>query len=133
MTVTVSAEDIKKVKAEGLLHNKGTDNFSARVLTTNGKVNASQLQCISEAAALYGNGNVVMTTRLTLEVQGIHFDRINDFQNYISKEGLKTGGTGAKVRPIVSCKGTTCQYGLLDTFAITEEIRSEERRVGKEC
>ena len=80
MTVTVSPEDIKKVKAEGLLHNKGTDNFSARVLTTNGKVNASQLQCISEAAALYGNGNVVMTTRLTLEVQGIHFDRIMTFR-----------------------------------------------------
>ena len=25
----------------------------------------------------------------------------------------ETGGTGAKVRPVVSCKGTTCQYGLL--------------------
>lgn len=36
--------------------------------------------------------------------------------------GLETGGTGSKVRPVVSCKGTTCQYGLIDTFAISEEI-----------
>ena len=33
-----------------------------------------------------------------------------------------TGGTGAKVRPVVSCKGTTCQYGLLDSYALSEEI-----------
>ena len=26
------------------------------------------------------------------------------------------------MRPVVSCKGTTCQYGLLDSFAISEEI-----------
>ena len=36
--------------------------------------------------------------------------------------GLETGGTGSKVRPVVSCKGTTCQYGLIDTFALSEEI-----------
>ena len=28
--------------------------------------------------------------------------------------GLETGGTGSKVRPVVSCKGTTCQYGLIE-------------------
>ena len=28
----------------------------------------------------------------------------------------------SKVRPVVSCKGTTCQYGLIDTFALSEEI-----------
>lgn len=33
-----------------------------------------------------------------------------------------TGGTGAKVRPVVSCKGTTCQYGLIDTFALSKKI-----------
>ncbi|MCI8679838.1 MAG: (4Fe-4S)-binding protein, partial [Oscillospiraceae bacterium] len=33
-----------------------------------------------------------------------------------------TGGTGSLVRPVVACKGTTCQYGLLDSFALSEEI-----------
>lgn len=121
-TLTVSAENEKRVKAMGFLSNKGTDNFSARIITVNGKINASQMECIANAARLYGNGVVTFTTRLTVEVQGIPYEKIGEFQEYIGKEGLVTGGTGSKVRPVVSCKGTTCQYGLIDTFALSEEI-----------
>ncbi|WP_313134962.1 4Fe-4S dicluster domain-containing protein [Anaerocolumna sp.] len=121
-TLTINAEDEKRVKSLGFLNNKGTDNFSGRVITVNGKITANQLKCLSDAANLYGNGIVTMTTRLTIECQGIPYDKIEDFRKYIAKEGLITGGTGAKVRPIVSCKGTTCKYGLIDTFALSEEI-----------
>lgn len=121
-TLTVSSEDEKRVKALGFLSNKGTDNFSGRVITVNGKITAAQLKCIAKAAEIYGNGVVTMTTRLTIECQGIPYDKIEDFRSYIAKEGLSTGGTGSKVRPVVSCKGTTCQYGLIDTFALSEEI-----------
>lgn len=120
--VTVSKEDIKRVKALGFLHNRGTNNFSGRVITVNGKITAAQNKCIAEAAELYGNGIITMTTRLTLECQGIPYDKIEDFRAYIKKENLVTGGTGSKVRPVVSCKGTTCQYGLIDTFELSEEI-----------
>ena len=120
--LTVSAADEKRVKALGFLRNKGTDNFSGRIITVNGKITAAQNKCISEAAELFGNGIVTFTSRLTVEVQGIPYDKIEDFRAYIAKEGLVTGGTGSKVRPVVSCKGTTCQYGLIDTFGISEEI-----------
>ena len=103
-SLTISPEEEKRVKGLGFLNNKGTDNFSARVLTVNGKITAAQHRCIAEAAELFGNGNITFTTRLSIEVQGIPFDKIDDFRNYIAKEGLKTGGTGAKIRPIVSCK-----------------------------
>lgn len=121
-TLTISTEDEKRVKALGFLSNKGTDNFSARIITVNGKITSSQNKCISEAAEIFGSGIVTFTTRLTVEVQGIPYNKIDDFRAYLSKEGLITGGTGAKVRPIVSCKGTTCQYGLIDTFGLSEEI-----------
>ena len=48
--MAVSAADIKRVKAMGFLNNKGTDNFSARIITVNGRITAEQSQCISEAA-----------------------------------------------------------------------------------
>ena len=35
---------------------------------------------------------------------------------------METGGTGSKVRPVVACKGTTCQYGLLDSYRLSETI-----------
>ncbi|MDU1201559.1 MAG: (4Fe-4S)-binding protein [Clostridiales bacterium] len=121
-SLTISPEEEKRVKGLGFLNNKGTDNFSARVLTVNGKITAAQHRCIAEAAELFGNGNITFTTRLSIEVQGIPFDKIDDFRNYIAKEGLKTGGTGSKIRPIVSCKATTCKFGRLDSFAISEEM-----------
>lgn len=121
-TLTISAEDEKRVKAMGFLSNKGTDNFSGRIITVNGKITAAQQKCIGEAAEKFGNGIVTFTTRLTIEVQGIPYDKIEDFRAYIAKEGLVTGGTGSLVRPVVACKGTTCQYGLLDSFGLSEEI-----------
>ena len=35
-SLTISEEDEKRVKALGFLNNKGTDNFSARIITVNG-------------------------------------------------------------------------------------------------
>lgn len=120
--LTISPEEVKRVKGLGFLNNKGTDNFSGRIITVNGKITAKQQQIIAEAAEKFGNGNITFTTRLTIEVQGIPFDKIEDFRAYIAQAGLITGGTGSVVRPVVSCKGTTCQYGQIDTFALSEEI-----------
>lgn len=122
MPCTINPLEVKRVKALGFLNNKGTDLFNGRIITRNGKVTAEQTAVIAEAAKKFGNGDVEFTTRLTVEVRGIHFDDIEAFREFIAQAGLETGGTGSVVRPVVSCKGTTCQYGLYDTFALTEEI-----------
>lgn len=122
MACTISPLEVKRVKALGFLNNKGTDLFNGRIITRNGKITAEQTAVIAEAAKKFGNGDVEFTTRLTVEVRGIHFDDIEAFREFIAPAGLETGGTGSLVRPVVSCKGTTCQYGLYDTFALTEEI-----------
>lgn len=119
----VPAADIKRVKALGFLHNKNVPGlFQGRVITRNGKVTARELAKVAKAAERFGAGEVTFTSRLTMEVQGVPYDQIEDFRAYLAEEGLETGGTGAKVRPVVSCKGTTCQYGLIDTFALSEKI-----------
>ena len=122
MACTISADEIKRVKALGFLNNKGTDLFNGRVITVNGKITAALAKVIAEAAEKFGNGDVVFSTRLTVEVRGIHFNDIEAFREYVAQAGLQTGGTGSVVRPVVSCKGTTCQYGLYDTFALSEKI-----------
>ena len=77
---------------------------------------------ITEAARKFGSGEVTMTTRLTMEIQKIPYENVEDFLAFLKDAGMETGGTGSKVRPVVSCKGTTCQYGLIDTFELSEEI-----------
>lgn len=119
----VSKEEETRVKALGFLKDKRTpDKFNGRVITRNGKITSEEAKAIAEAAQLYGSGEVTMTSRLTMEIQGVPFENIEPLREYLLQAGLETGGTGSKVRPVVSCKGTTCQYGLIDTFGLSEEI-----------
>ena len=118
----LSADEIKRVKGLGFLQQKGTRKFNGRVITRNGLISAAETRALAEAAERFGSGRVAMTTRLTVEVQGIPYENIEPFRAYLAQAGLETGGTGSKVRPVVSCKGTTCQYGLCDTFALSEKL-----------
>ena len=122
MACTISKEELKRVKGLGFLNNKGTDCFNGRVITRNGKITSKEMIHIANAAEKFGNGEVVFTTRLTVEIRGVHFDNIEPMREFLAQEGLSTGGTGAKVRPVVACKGTTCQFGQIDTFALSEKI-----------
>ena len=63
MACTISADEIKRVKALGFLNNKGTDLFNGRVITVNGKITAEQTKVVAEAAEKYGNGEIEFTTR----------------------------------------------------------------------
>lgn len=125
MTANITAEQVKQLKGDGFLRNKATDRFSARVITVNGRVTSEQTAKLAEAAARYGEGIVSLTSRLTFEIPGIQVDDIPEFKKFIAEAGLTTGGTGNKVRPIVSCKGTICHFGLIDTFSISERIHHE--------
>ena len=117
------AEEIKRVKGLGCLQDKRYDDvFNVRVITRNGKLTSEEQMKVAEAASKFGSGEVTMTTRLTLEIQGVAYDSLDECFEFLAQAGLETGGTGSKVRPVVSCKGTTCQYGLIDTFALSEKL-----------
>lgn len=129
---TVPAEEVTRVKGLGFLRDKTTpDCFNARVITRNGKITSEETVHIAEAAKKFGSGEVAMTTRQTIEIQRIPYENIAPLCEFLAEKGLETGGTGPKVRPVVSCKGTTCVFGLIDTFAISEEIHNRFYCVSK--
>ena len=117
------AAEIKRLKGLGCLQDKRYDDvFNIRVITRNGKLTAAEQKVVAEASERFGSGEVTMTTRLTLEIQGVKYDDIEACIAFLQDHGLDAGGTGSKVRPVVSCKGTTCQYGLIDTFDLSEKL-----------
>ena len=119
----LSPEEIKRVKGLGCLQDKRyPDVFNVRVITRNGRITVDEHRAIAEAAERFGSSAVAMTSRLTIEIQGVKYDNIDALIAFLKENGLETGGTGSLVRPVVSCKGTTCQYGLLDTFGLSEKI-----------
>lgn len=122
-TQQLTPEQIAEVKALGCLRDKRYDDiFNVRVITRNGKITAAEQKSIAEAAELFGSSEVAMTSRMTIEIQGVSYENIPKLINFLKERGLETGGTGAKVRPVVSCKGTTCQFGLIDTFSLSQKI-----------
>lgn len=122
LTTMLTSEQITSVKARGFLRNRGTECFSGRIVTVAGLFTPTELHAIAECAEKFGNGKVIFTARLAAEVVGIPFDKIPDAEAFMAEHGLYFGGTGAKVRPVTACKGTTCVYGNIDTQEIAKII-----------
>ena len=121
----LTERDIARVKGMGFLRNRGTDTFSARIVTKNGVLTAEQLQKLSEIAKNIGAGRACLTSRLSVEIPGIPLEQVETVCRLTEEIGLSVGGTGAKVRPVTACKGTTCVYGNADTQAIAAHLHDE--------
>ena len=120
--MSITKEQIASVKGRGFLLNRGTECFSGRLVAPAGIYSPEMLQAIAECSAAFGNGKVIFTARLNAEIVGIPFDKIPAAEAFMAERGLSFGGTGAKIRPVVACKGTTCVYGNIDTHAIAQTI-----------
>lgn len=120
--MAITKDQITAVKARGFLLNRGTENFSGRVVTVGGRFTAQELCAVGQCAEKFGDGKVIFTARLAAEIQGIPFEKIPEAEAFLAERGLYFGGTGAKVRPIAACKGTTCVYGNIDTQALAQVV-----------
>ena len=122
----LTKEQIASVKGLGCLKDKRFDDvFNVRVITRNGKITTDEQRAISEAADRFGSSEVAMTSRMTIEIQGVKYENIPHLIGFLKEHGLETGGTGPKVRPVVSCKGTTCHFGLIDTYSLSLKIHEK--------
>lgn len=120
----LNKDEIALAKSRGFLLNRNTDCFSGRIVAAGGVYSASQLERIAECARLFGSGKVIFTSRLNAEVVGIPHDKLDGASEFISADdsGLAFGGTGSKIRPITSCKGTTCVFGCSDTQELAGQL-----------
>jgi len=120
--MSITNADVMSVKARGFLRNRGTECFSGRVVSVGGIFSAEDLVALADCAKTYGNGKVIFTSRLSAEIVGIPFEKIPEAEAFMAARGLYFGGTGAKVRPITACKGTTCIFGNIDTHSLAKTV-----------
>lgn len=119
----LTAEQIKAVKGLGCVRDKRyEDVFNVRVPLGYGRITTDTQRVIADAADRFGSGMVTLTTRQTFEIQGVKYENIEALRAFLKEHGLDSGGTGPKVRPVVSCKGTTCQFGLVDTYSLAAKV-----------
>ena len=123
--MAITKEQITGVKARGFLQNRGTECFSGRVVSIGGVFSPDELRVLAECAEKFGSGKVIFTSRLSAEVVGIPYELIPRAEEFMSANGLQFGGTGAKIRPVTACKGTTCIYGNIDTQGLARVIHDK--------
>lgn len=122
----VNNDDIKRLKGLGALKDKRFDDvFNVRVPMGNGNITSKQQRIIADAADKFGSGEIALTTRLTFEIQGVKYENFDALRAYLNENGLDCGGTGPRVRPIVCCKGTTCTFGLIDTYGLAMKLHEK--------
>ena len=123
--MSLTKEQITSVKGRGFLQNRGTECFSGRLVTIGGCLTPDALRTIAECAETFGDGKVIFTSRLSAEILGIPFEKIPEAEQFVQAHGLSFGGTGAKIRPVTACKGTTCVYGNIDTQELAKIIHDK--------
>ncbi|MBR5730332.1 MAG: (4Fe-4S)-binding protein, partial [Firmicutes bacterium] len=122
----LTQDDIKRVKGLGCIKDKRyEDVFNVRVPLGNGRITTEIQRAIAEAADRFGSGQVALTTRLSYEIQGVKYENIEPLRDFLRQYGLDSGGTGPKVRPVVCCKGTTCSFGLIDTYGLAQKLHEK--------
>lgn len=118
----LTAEEKKALKGRGIILCRDQETFVARIVTVDGTLTSLQMQKLAEAAEKFGSGRAALTIRLSVELQGITYDNIEPMCEFLAPYGLFTGGTGAKIRPVVPCKGSVCSHGLIDTQGLAREL-----------
>ena len=121
----LTSDQIKEVKAQGFLLNRGTELFSGRIVAPGTVFSAQNFADMAELAGEFGNGKLICTSRLAVEIPGIPYDRIQEARQFAAEHGMRFGGTGAKIRPVTACKGTTCVFGNFDTQALAARIHQQ--------
>ena len=123
--LNIDAAEKKALKGRGYILTNDGEHFIARVVSGNGVFSNGEMAALVKAAGEFGSGDLALTSRMNIEVQGIPYENIEPFGKALAEAGLLVGGTGAKVRPVVCCKGTVCVHGLADTQGLAAAIHEK--------
>lgn len=114
-----------EMKGKGFLLQKDKEHYSVRFLSRAGNYTTEELKNLNYLADKYGRGYIGITTRLQMEIPWIKDSDAEKLMEEAAKLGLRHGGTGKKVRPLVACKGTVCQHGNIDTQEICRQLEDK--------
>lgn len=114
--------DLNELKAKGIIAQKQEGYFVLRFLSRAGYFDANEMQHLADLAHKYGNGKMGLTSRLTLEIPYIKEESLEEVLKFCKERNLRIGGGGPSVRAILTCKGTVCKHGLVDTDKLAREM-----------
>ena len=117
------AVDYTTLKKGGFMRQKQKNNFSLRLAVVGGNLTSKNLQKIAEVAEKFGDGNVHLTSRQSIEIPFIKLDDIEEGKEELAKGDCKPGVCGPRVRTVTACQGNqVCPSGNIDSNHIAQEL-----------
>ncbi|MGL4735961.1 MAG: 4Fe-4S dicluster domain-containing protein [Cellulosilyticaceae bacterium] len=112
-------------KSKGIIPQKQDGFFALRFLSHAGYFSAQEMQSITYIAQTYGNGSIGLTSRLTIEIPYIPHTQLDEALAEAKQRALRIGGGGPSVRAIMTCKGSVCAHGLIDTHTMALALEEQ--------
>lgn len=128
--MSLTSAEKMTLKGQGCILQKDGEFFTIRFPVIAGNLTSAQARAAADAAERYGRGYYGQTVRMGIEIPYICYEDLNAVRELMASVGLSSGGTGKRVRPVVSCKGTICSHGLYDTQGLCAELSN--RFLGKD-
>ena len=114
-----------EMKGLGFLLQNDKEHYAVRFLSRAGNYTTDELEKLKYLADKYGRGYIGFTTRLQVEIPWIKDEDAEKVMEEAKSLGLRHGGTGLKVRPLVACKGTVCLHGNINTQKLCRELEEK--------
>jgi coenzyme F420-reducing hydrogenase beta subunit/ferredoxin len=93
--------------------------FFVKIKTNSGLTNADYLAKAAELAKKYGDGTLELTTRQSVEIQGVAGPSVDKLMAEVYANGLATIGMGY----VIACVGSDyCTEGLIETKKLAGEL-----------
>jgi anaerobic sulfite reductase subunit C len=115
--------DLKKLKAAGIIKERGKDLFTIRLRVPGGRLSLPRLKKILDIAETYGGEFVHLSIRQSFELIHVPFKNVSDATEALGIAGQEVASGGARVRVPTACGG--CEYnpnGLVDTQQSALEV-----------
>ncbi len=123
--------DENTLKGGGFVKLRQKDRWAVRVKVPFGETDATSLIAIARIAERFGDGEIHLTVRQSLEFRGVSIDRFDEVRAALAEAGFVPGVCGARVRATVACPGrAVCGRGLHDTYELATLL--DERLYARE-
>jgi dissimilatory sulfite reductase (desulfoviridin) alpha/beta subunit len=122
---TISADELKSLKNQAMMAEKGDGLFSVRLSVVGGHLEAAQLKTIAELAERFAAAEVHLTTRQGVEIPHVPYQNLEPLRAAMERAGLRLASAGKCVRGITACPGTYCKFGQTDTQALAQKLHEK--------
>lgn len=115
----------------GVITERDGDLCTIRLRMPAGILSVEKMRGIAEVAERFGQREVHLTTRQTVEIPHIHHSKLEEIRQALAENGTPLGSEKDEVVNIVACPGIErCKYANSDSISLAKKL--DEKLFGRE-